>query len=45
MDRGLSLICGSTGKEPLVKIGEEVRFDPASFQCRLLTFTDVQGNA
>lgn len=33
------------GEEPLVRIGEEVRFDPASFQRRLLTFTDVQGSA
>lgn len=32
-------------EEPLARIGEEVRFDPASFQRRLLTFTDVQGNA
>lgn len=33
------------GEEPLVRVGEEVRFDTTSFQRRLLTFTDVQGNA
>ena len=33
------------GEEPLVRVGEEVRFDTTSFQRRLLNFTDVQGNA
>ncbi|MEP6868586.1 MAG: hypothetical protein ABJA20_08715 [Novosphingobium sp.] len=33
------------GEEALVRIDGEVRFEPASFQRRLLSFTEARGNA